>query len=230
MKKIIFSFIFILCSISINAYNNVTYIGCDCCRSVIKCIPIYFKNDTVIYAQVKKIYNDINKEYTHILHYKKYESKDKINIDSLKTIDNFDSALEFIKAYNYVTTEDLFKKYKHGVILDWSWSTNSVNGIDFNINYLNTNKKTIKYIEIYFYIKNPVNDICKIKFNNGSNICKLKCVGPIEYKENGSYSWDACYYTTGDAEYLHFTKLVITYMDNTKYTLAKEITYLENIE
>ena len=90
---------------------------------------------------------------------------------------------------------------------------------------INKNSKAIKYIDIYFIIKNPVGDICKILYNGGSNTGHLRCVGPIEQFETGTYSWDTVYYTTGDASHLYFTKFVITYMDNTKYTLVKELAY-----
>ena len=62
-------------------------------------------------------------------------------------------------------------------------------------------------------------------YNNGSNTGHLRCVGPIEQYDSGTWSWDAVYYTTGDASNLYFTKFVITYMDNTKYTLIKELAY-----
>ena len=40
---------------------------------------------------------------------------------------------------------------------------------------------------------------------------------------------DAAYYTSGDASNMYFKKFVITYMDNTKYTLVKELAYREYI-
>ena len=145
----------------------------------------------------------------------------------LKNFSTIKDVPEQVAYYNYsVYLEEISKDFKYGFIKKWSWSTNSVNGIDFKISYTNTNNKTIKYIDISFIIKNPVGDICKIYYNNGSNTGHLRCVGPIEQFETGTYSWDAVYYTTGDASDLYFTKFVITYMDNTKYTLVKELAYM----
>lgn len=180
---------------------------------------------SIIYYTPIKIYNDNNEITSFELHYDKpyYSSRESFpDIEPIDTV--FKDAKEYCLLMKLHNQEEIAKKFKYGYIDKWSWNTNSVDGIDFNIDYTNTNTKTIKYIDIYFIVKNPVGDICKIYYNN-SNIAHLRCVGPIKQYHTGSYSWDACYYTTGDASNLYFTKFVITYMDNTKYTLVKELAY-----
>lgn len=253
MKRIIFLFVFGIMSLvsfgqeteqDLNK-NQIHCIACDCHGKYLK-HAIAFKrfNDTIIYISNDVYYNDLGEIKIIKDHYKKFNESDydKYNYYSFETEDKFQlnsledltnkykdlTASDFCYLINSESYDKLQNKVKNGYIKDWSWNTNSVNGIDFNITYVNTNKKTIKYIDIYFIIKNPVKDICRILYNNGSNTCHLRCVGPIEEFHSGTYSWDACYYTTGDASNLHFTKFVITYMDNTKYTLVKELTYKED--
>ena len=220
MKKIILVLVFALTSILSFGQTSLNEILCDCHIDFHNCIPVHKSNDTLVYATKYEIYNNnISKEYPEC-HYK----KTKYIADSIKQTE-FEGAKYECGFMNFYSLTEIAKTFKHGFINSWSWSTNSVNGIDFKLNYTNTNSKTIKYIDIYFIIKNPVGDICRILYNNGSNIGHLRCVGPIEQYDSGSYSWGAVYYTTRDANELYFTKFVITYMDNTKYTLVKELAY-----
>ena len=234
MTKIILTIVFTLVSIvsfGQTSLNNILHdCYCDCHYDFHKCIPFHKNNDTLVYVTKYEIFNsNISKEYWEF-HYDKTDIK---NItDSIKqTV--FESAKKECELMNFHRLTEIGETFKHGFINSWSWSTNFVNGINFKINYTNTNSKTIKYIDIYFIVKNPVGDICRISYNNGSNTGHLRCVGPIEQYDSGTWSWDAVYYTTGDASNLHFTKFVITYMDNTKYTLIKELAYkyytLDNI-
>lgn len=234
MKKIFLTAVFTLISIlsfgqdpmqNVRKELNMERFYCDChiyCLDYHYALKFRKSNDTIVYAVPIQIYND-NEEYTVTeLHYDKV-NKDEIN-DSLE-IAAFGGAREYVSIMNYITKRDkIANRFKYGYIDDWSWGTNSVNGINFNISYTNTNPKTIKYIDIYFIVKNPVGDVCKILYNS-SNTAHLRCVGPIEQFETGTYDWDAVYYTTGDSHTLHFTKFVITYMDNSKYTLVKELAY-----
>ena len=222
MKKIFLSLVMVMVSIMSFGQISLNEILCDCHYKFHKCIPFSKSNDTLVYVTKCEIFNDnISKEYFES-HYEKTDIK---NIpDSIEQTE-FESARQECVLMNFHHLTEITKTFKHGFINSWSWSTNSVNGIDFQINYTNTNSKTIKYIDIYFIVKNPVGDICRISYNNGSNTCHLRCVGPVEQYDSGIWSWDAVYYTTGDASNLYFTKFVITYMDNTKYTLVKELAY-----
>lgn len=222
MKKIIFSLIFTLVSIFSFGQTSLNEILCDCHCDFHNCVPIHKSNDTIVYVTKYEIFNDnISKEYLEY-HYDKTDIKDIP--DSIKQTE-FKSARYECGLMNYSELIEITKTFKYGFINSWSWSMNSVNGINFEIEYTNTNSKTIKYIDIYFIVKNPVGDICRILYKNGSNIGHLRCVGPLEQYDYSSWSWDAAYYTTGDASNLYFTKFVITYMDNTKYTLVKELAY-----
>ena len=222
MKKIFLSLAFVLVSILSFGQISLTKILCDCHNDWHNCIPFYKSNDTLIYITKYAIFNDnISKGYGEF-HYDKTDIK---NIpDSIKQTE-FEGAREYCAIMNINYLTEVAKTFKYGFIDSWSWSTNYVNGIDFKIKYTNTNSKTIKYIDIYFIIKNPVGDICRISYNNGSNICHFKCVGPLEQYDSAYWGCDAVCYTTGDASDLYFTKFVITYMDNTKYTLVKELAY-----
>ena len=221
MKKFFLATVLVLVSILSFGQTSLNKILCDCHYDFHNCAPILKSNDTLVYVTKYAIFNDnISKEYFES-HYEKTDIKDiPDSIEQTK----FEGARQTCELMNLYNLTEVTKTFKHGFINSWSWSTNSVDGINFKINYTNTNSKTIKYIDIYFIVKNPVGDICSL-YNNDSNIGHLRCVGPLEQYDSGSWSWDAVYYTTGDASNLYFTQFVITYMDNTKYTLVKELAY-----
>lgn len=221
MKKLFLATILVLVSILSFGQTSLNKILCDCHYDFHECVPINRSNDTLVYGTRYEIFNDNISKGCFEFHYDKTDIKDIP--DSIEQTE-FKSARHECELMNLYGLTKIAKTFKYGFINSWSWSTNSADGINFKINYTNTNSKTIKYIDIYFIVKNPVGDICNL-YNNGSNIGHLRCVGPLEQYDSSSWSWDAVYYTTGDASNLHFTKFVITYMDNTKYTLVKELAY-----
>ena len=224
MKKIFLSLVFALVSILSFGQISLTKILCDCHHDWHNCIPVSKSNDTLVYATKYAIFNDNTFGPGGFFEYH-YVKTDIKNIpDSIKQTE-FEGVKEECGFTNFGYLSLSPKIFKYGFINSWSWSTNYVNGIDFKIKYTNTNSKTIKYIDIYFIVKNPVGDICRISYNKGSNVCHLTCVGPLEQYDSGYWDCDAVCYTTGDASNLYFTKFVITYMDNTKYTLVKELAY-----
>ena len=227
MKKIFVFLMMCVFAISILAQEDgYKRILCDCHINWHYGLIGAKNNDTIVYVVPIEIYNDnISKRYFE-LHYDKHEKYSKEVLDTIENIniDHYSGAKEYTYILNFTEIERIGETFKYGYIKDWSWSLNSVNGIGLDIAYTNTNKKTIKYIDIYFIIKNPVGDICRLKYNN-TNTGHLRCVGPIEELETGRYSWDAVYYTTGDASNMYFKKFVITYMDGSKYTLVKELAY-----
>lgn len=233
MRKIILSLIFTLVSlVGFGQEADSVYYGiCDCHGKIFKGYILGYRHgsvrDTLLYYNTVDLYNEYKCKSYYFVHYTKYYG----DVSKLKEY-NYDYDLSVPEIVYYCNNNrflEIEKDFKYGFISEPSWSMNSVNGINFKISYTNTNSKTIKYIDIYFIIKNPVGDICKIYYNNGSNIGHLRCVGPLEQFCTGTYSWEdsAVYYTTGDASNLVFTKFIITYMDNTKYTLVKELTYSE---
>lgn len=247
MKKYFLCLIFTMINILSFGYDGErVWYRCDCHGDYLGGYDLCSKsNDTLIYCNRSIIENDYTSEIFNEYHYHKIvdiQVKRSINGEPLYKDNNLEKipnipnelglstfAKEFCEEANFVFIDGILQTFKYGYIDSYYWSLNSVGGINFEINYTNTNPKTIKYIDIYFIVKNPVKDICKILYNNGSYICHLRCVGPLEQFGCGSWSWDAAYYTTRDARYLHLTKFVITYMDGTKYTLVKELAYKHDI-
>lgn len=90
---------------------------------------------------------------------------------------------------------------------------NSAAGCDFVLNYTNTGKKTIKYLNWSGTTYNAVNDkvYCSIR-----NTCSFsgRDTGPIEPGEKGGGSWEAIIYNWSAKE-LRLNSIVITYMDGT---------------
>lgn len=118
---------------------------------------------------------------------------------------NADYYLDYLK--------ELKKEAPNGLILNWSWN-DEYSFITFNFSYLNTNKNTIKYIELFWRVTNDVGDVRK----TGS----FKGTGPLEEWESASWNWDnSLYYVAGDATKMDITKIIITYMNGSKVTIPK---------
>lgn len=129
-----------------------------------------------------------------------------------------DSVIEY---YNAKEIMDAFKEVQKiapcGFVTDWSWDNDIFVTLEFN--YFNTNKKTIKYLNLYWTITNDVGDV-RLKGN-------FNLTGPVEYLNGASWNCDnSSYYCSGDASKMNITKLIITYMDGTKKVLsAGQIVY-----
>ena len=136
--------------------------------------------------------------------------------DSLMQNIVYDGDINFF----YDANNKLINKYRkvapYGYVNDLGYSANFT--FDFWINYTNLNKKTIKYLKIYFSCYNPVGDyICGTSVNG---------IGPVEYLNSASWDFDNIYFpNTSTIEYIKITKLVITYMDNSKITLIKNMRF-----
>lgn len=102
----------------------------------------------------------------------------------------------------------------YGFFIDWSWNAN-YSCISFKFRYMNTNIKTIKYIDVYFKVTNSVGDIRKTGHFQGT--------GPLKELESATWEWDTSnYYVAGDASNMNITKVILTYMDNTKKILNQD--------
>ena len=113
--------------------------------------------------------------------------------------------------YDYLT--ELKKEAPHGLILDWGWNDDYSN-VSFNLEYLNTNKNTLKYIQVFWRVTNDVGDVRKTGSFQGT--------GPLEEWESGGWNWDdSMYYVAGDATKMEITKIIITYMNGSKVTIPK---------
>ena len=86
----------------------------------------------------------------------------------------------------------------------------------FNFDYTNLNSKTIKYIDVYWYVTNDVNDIC----GKGH----FKGVGPLKEGSSASWEWDdSPYYVYSSATNMRISKVILTYMNGTKQVLSKNM-------
>lgn len=119
--------------------------------------------------------------------------------------DNLFNISEFTK---YI--KDVRKEAPNGYFIEWDWGNEY--SLTFDFSYRNTNKKTLKYIEVFWKALNPVNDVR----NTGS----FKGTGPVEPWDYGRWEWDhSRYYLAGDVSQLSITKVIITYMDNSKVVI-----------
>lgn len=104
------------------------------------------------------------------------------------------------------------KKIPNGYFVDWSWDNDF--SLSFDFKYRNTNKKTLKYIEVFWKAINPVGDVR----NTGS----FKGTGPVETWDAGRWKWDSShYYLAGDVSRLIITKVIITYMDKSQVVIPQ---------
>ena len=78
---------------------------------------------------------------------------------------------------------------------------------------MNTNRNTIKYIDVYFKVTNDVGDLRKTGH--------FQRTGALREFESASWEWDTSYYyVSGDASNMNITKVILTYMNGTKKVLT----------
>lgn len=155
-----------------------------------------------------KIPDTILKDNDFIYHRKVYNDSlsSKIYIDmELAAEINRNRYIEYMKELKNIAP--------NGFFLDWGWDS-EYSSISFSFKYMNTNKNTIKYIEVFFVVTNDVGDVRK----TGS----FKGTGPLEEWESASWDWDhSSYYVAGDASKMNISKVIITYMNGTRVTIPK---------
>lgn len=135
--------------------------------------------------------------------------------DSLASPSLFNKdVVEIVNDYNYFGyVEKLIKEAPYGFVDSWGWN-DKYSEVTMSLKYTNLNKKTIKYIDVYFRITNDVGDVRKTGVFKGT--------GPVEEFGSGSWDWDSSrYYVAGDASQMSITQIILTYMDGTKVTLPK---------
>ena len=160
-----------------------------------------------IHVHKAEIPSSLKKYQPYIKHYEAF--KDSLDNEYLDTeflkYRNGDSVLEYMMA--------LRKKAPNGYFVKWFWD-NEYSNISFEFTYQNTNKKTIKYIEVFWKVLNDVGDVRKA----GS----FKGTGPLKEWDAGSWKWDSSmYYVAGDATKMKLTKVIITYMDGSRVILPQ---------
>lgn len=203
-------------------YNDFGPLNCSLCNCFHYSVDSIYAltPDSVWYYHKSEKFEDIELKYIHSskiespLHFGAFYNACKDSIEKKKSPNNLE-----VTSINKKSKENfdnnIQEKYPNGILHDYGFNLNSAAGIEPFFRYTNTNKKTIKYIDFFFYIKNPVNDICKIKHQT-ENVAEVSCVGPIEFKQTSTYKWDhASHWTSYDASLMVLVKAKITFMDKT---------------
>lgn len=141
--------------------------------------------------------------------------------DSLETVAYFNREMvgELNLGFNKKYVDALSAQAPYGFFLEWDWN-DSYSMVTFDFTFLNMNKKTIKYIDVYWKISNDVGDVRKTGHFKGT--------GPVEQYDSGSWSWDSSsYFVAGDATTMELTKVIITYMNGSQQTLTKKMIFTE---
>lgn len=126
---------------------------------------------------------------------------------------DFARDMNLYSLHNYVET--VKKEAPYGLFTEWAWD-DEYSVITFSFSYLNLNKRTIKYIDVYWKVTNDVGDVRKTGHFKGT--------GPLEQYETGSWNWDySSYYVAGDASTMEFTKVIITYMNGQQQVLTRNM-------
>lgn len=122
---------------------------------------------------------------------------------------------DLAKSFFYDHVAEVKKIAPYGYVGKWGWE-NKYGNVSFHINYMNLNKKTIKYLDIYWYVTNDVNDYCGKGHFRG--------IGPVEMIDNGSWEWETSpYYVSNAASNMTISKIIITYMDGKQQILNKDM-------
>lgn len=208
--------------------NSKTKLTCSLCNETISyqdsilCAAV--KNDTIYHLDVKELalehtyfkvhkypipisLRDHNAFRYHCDVYSDSLQKDKPlicgNIELFNDI-SYEKALDEVK-----------KDAPYGFFDEWGWDS-EYSLLTFHFKYVNTNTKTIKYIDVYFVVTNDVGDVRK----TGS----FKATGPLAEGKFGTWEWDdSPYYVSGDSSNMEITKVILTYMDGTKKILNKNM-------
>ena len=201
------------------------YLNCDLCDEKIRdrdsILIRDIRNDSITYITYKTEYMGEGYLVMHrskipntLKQIKSYTYHCEVYADSLTSNPFYNT--EDIEFFNYLSLsnyiDNLKKVAPYGFFLDWNWSSEySMVSMDFK--YLNTNAKTIKYIDVYWRITNDVNDVRKIGHFKGT--------GPLKQYESASWEWDhSSYFVSGDATQMDITKVILTFMDGTQKVLT----------
>ncbi len=210
-------------------YSNSIDLKCDLCEESVysyntdSIFTVAIHNDTIYSMTYKEGY--IDNGYYHIHRYKvptalksssKYLKHLEVYRDSLMT-DKFDN--ELIEIYNYEEFSKYVDRVKsdapYGFFDGWGWD-NEYSSISFYFTFTNLNKRTIKYIDVYWKVTNGVGDVRKTGHFKGT--------GPLEQYDSAKWNWDySGYYVAGDASEMEITKVIITYMNGQQQILTKKM-------
>lgn len=115
----------------------------------------------------------------------------------------------------------------HSIKITSAWldRPNSAGGCDANVYYKNLSNKTIKYFYWEGYPMNAVGDrvACEIR---GFQTFRGQDTGPVKPGQNGGGCWSCAWYNHS-ARKLILTKIDITYMDGTSFSItSSELPYV----
>ena len=205
---------------------NKSHLSCSLCDKSVysedSLLCLAFRNDTLYHVSFEDValeesYMKIHKMYVpaSLKSNEKFRYHFEVYGDSLRAFKL--TALEDPEYFNsysvYEALQKVHAKAPNGYFEDWGWN-NEYGSITFNFRYTNTNKNTIKYIEVYWVVTNGVGDVRK----SGS----FQGTGPLAEWETASWNWDhSMYYVAGDATKMNITKVIITYMNGSKVTIPK---------
>lgn len=197
------------CDKSIKISENI--ISCGATNDTITWIDIIMGDLGYSYYHIHKasISSTLKNQKPFWYHYEAFKDSLNSRYDSIEP-----GELELFnlgKLFDYL--KDIKRAAPNGYFDKWGWD-NEYSNISFNFTYTNTNKKTIKYIEVFWKALNDVGDVRK----TGS----FKGTGPVPEWDTASWSWDhSHYYVAGDTSKMRLTKVVITYMDGSRVILPQ---------
>lgn len=126
----------------------------------------------------------------------------------------------------------IYKEHDPILITDVTWSSNSVGGIEVELEVINCSLQTIKYITFNGYFKNAVGDRCRNEIG-GSSTWTGKGIGPIgprpttidNFDErmdecNGAYDFDNLSFYSRVADSFTLSSVTIQYMNGKTVTLS----------
>ena len=152
----------------------------------------------------------------HLLAFKDSIDESALNLCSVRAVTDYLNFRSYTKA-----VEELKAKAPYGFITKWSWE-NEVT-VSLELEFFNTNKKKVKYIDVYWVATNDVDDV------RGRGV--FKGTGPVEYLSSASWSWNnSLYFLANDATTLRIAKIVLTYMNGTKKILTGNSIVIDDSE
>lgn len=203
-----------------NSYISCAAEGCEQSEYKDSLFALGVINDTIYYMTNEDLALDV--QYAK-LHYCPIPKKLQKNADFMYHCEVYKDSLimhdfltpRFCAMANYDYFDKALTEVKklapYGFVEDWSWDDEF--SVSFKFSYRNLNKRTIKYIDVYWAIKNDVGDVRKTGHFSGT--------GPVEYLNGASWDWDhSYYYVAGDATKMNITKIIITYTNGTKQSLT----------
>ena len=206
-------------------YNTLTCLVCkeDIAKDSLMCLKV--NNDSIYFLTLAKGYYSEKFVLPHVALIpsslaanEDFRYHLQVYGDSLshpKTDFNIEDIASIYSSFIDDHIEKVRKMTPYGYVGDWGWD-NEYGCVSFHIDYTNMNKNTIKYLDVYWYVINDVNDIC------GKG--RFRGVGPVKMGDSGSWSWDtSSYYVSRDASTMKFSKIVITYMNGKQQVLNRNM-------